>query len=210
MAGPRIVGIAACVVLLAISATPLEAQSRFGFQFDLGYTGLGGDYGDVLKGGWVAEFNGDYQVGQFRYGFGFEVASYDVEEPYEDESVSKVGAHLSAVYLIPVGSRIKPLVGLRIGSLRLRPEGETFAPEPEPAQQAEEGEEGENPAPRVDGFEGAAIGGVEFALSPKFAFQVAGLYSYMSTDQVDLTAIDLGLVDKGTSWSLRVSARWKP
>ncbi len=193
----------------------LQAQSRFGFQFDLGYTGLGGDYGDVLTGGWVAEFNVDYQIRPFRYGFGFEVASLDVDkdvvgESFEDESVSKVGAHLSAVYLIPVGSRIKPLVGLRIGSLRLRPEGETFAPEPEPRPRGKEGEEGENPAPRVDGFEGAAIGGVEFALSPKFAFQVAGLYSYMSTDQVDLTAIDLGLVDKGTSWSLRVSARWKP
>jgi len=80
-------------------------------------------------------------------------------------------------------------------------------PEPKPAQ---EGEEGENPAPRVDGFEGAAIGGIEFAVSPKFAFQVAGLYSYMKTDEVDLTAINLGFVDKGTSWSLRVSARWKP
>jgi hypothetical protein len=196
---------------MAAAAVPLQAQSRFGFQFDLGYTGLAGDYGKVLDGGWVAEFNVDYQARSFRYGFGFEVASLDVEAPFEEESVSKVGAHLSAIYLIPTGPRIKPFLGLRIGSLRLRPEGETFAPEPEPLQQAEEdGEEGENPAPRVDGFEGAAIGGLEIAVSRKVAFQVAGLYSYMKTDEVDLSAIDLGFVDKGTSWSLRASVRWKP
>ena len=210
MPSPRLVFIATCAALTAMSAAPLSAQSRFGFQFDLGYTGLAGDYGEVLTGGWVAEFNVDYQVRAFRYGFGFEVASLDVEAPFEDESVSKVGAHLSALYLIPAGSGVKPFLGLRVGSLRLRPEGETFAPEPEPAQAEDGGEEGENPAPRVDGFEGAAMGGVEFAVSPKFAFHVAGLYSYMKTDEVDLSAIDLGTVDKGTSWSVRVSARWKP
>lgn len=210
MPSPRLFGIAASVALLAATAAPVKAQSRFGFQFDFGYAGLAGNYGDVLKGGWVAEFNVDYQVRAFRYGFGFEVVSFDVQEPFPDESVSKVGAHLSAIYLIPTGAKIRPFLGLRIGSLRLRPEGETFAPEPEPAQAEGEGEEGENPAPRVDGFEGAAIGGVEFTVTPRFAFQFAGLYSYMKTDGVDLSAIELGTVDKGTSWSVRVSARWKP
>lgn len=206
----RLVCITAWLALIVASARPLDAQSRFGFQFDFGYTGLAGDYGEVLQGGWVAEFNVDYQVHALRYGFGFEVASFDVEEPFQDESVSKVGAHISALYLIPTGSRTRPFLGLRIGSLRLRPEGETFTPEPEPAQAEDGGEEGENPAPRVDGFEGAALGGIEFSFSPKFALQVAGLYSYMKTDEVDLSAIDLGTVDKGSSWSLRVSARWKP
>lgn len=205
-----LIGGAVLGVLAMASPAPLQAQSRFGFQFDFGYAGLAGDYGDVLKGGWVAEFNVDYQTRSIRYGFGFEVASFDVQDPFPDESVSKVGAHLSAIYMFPTGTKVRPLLGLRIGSLRLRPEGETFAPEPLPAQADGQGEEGENPAPRVDGFEGAAIGGIEFSVSPKFAFQVAGLYSYMKTDEVDLSAIDLGTVDKGTSWSLRVSARWKP
>jgi hypothetical protein len=93
----------------------------------------------------------------------------------------------------------------------LRPEGETFAPEVEPLSEEEEtDEEGENPAPRVDGFEAAIVGGVEVAVSSRFAFDVSGLFSMMRTDEVDLTAIGYGTVDKGTSWSVRIAARWRP
>jgi hypothetical protein len=206
-----VLGTGAALAIASLAASPLQAQSKFAFEGTFGYTGLGGDYGKVLSGGWVAEFNIDYHLHAFRYGIGYEVGSFDAEKPFENESVSKVGAHLYATYLIQVGGKIKPFITGRIGSLRLRPEGETFAPEPEPLSAEEEtDEEGENPAPRVDGFEGAIIGGVEFALSSRFAFDVSGLFSTMSTDEVDLTAIGYGTVDKGTSWSLRVAARWRP
>jgi hypothetical protein len=201
----------AALAIAALAASPLQAQSKFAFEGTFGYTGLGGDYGKVLSGGWVAEFNIDYHLRSFRYGIGYEVGSLDAEEPFEHESVSKVGAHLYATYLLPLGGKIRPFITGRLGSLRLRPEGETFAPEVEPLSEEDEtDEEGENPAPRVDGFEAAVVGGVEFAVSSRFAFDVSGLFSTMRTDEVDLTPIGLGKVDKGTSWSVRVAARWRP
>jgi hypothetical protein len=206
-----VLGVGAALAIAALAASPLQAQSKFAFEGTFGYTGLSGDYGNVLSGGWVAEFNIDYHLGSFRYGIGYEVGSFDAEQPFENESVSKVGAHLYATYLLPLSGKITPFVTGRLGSLRLRPEGETFAPEVEPLSEEDEtDEEGENPAPRVDGFEAALVGGIEFAVSSRFAFDVSGLFSTMSTDEVDLTPIGLGMVDKGTSWSLRVSARWRP
>lgn len=198
--------------LVGLASVPktAQAQSPLGFEVGFGYLGMGGDFGKVLSGGWFAESNLEFRVKAMRYGLGVDVASIDVEEPFERESVSKVGFHLFATYMIPAGQRVKPFIQGRVGAVRLRPEGDVFDPEPEPLPDGGEEEEGENPAPRVDGFEGGVGGGLEFLVTGGLKLGLSGTFSYLTTDEVDLTAIDLGTVGSGTSWRVKAAVRWAP
>lgn len=199
----------AAVLIAAATAERVRAQSNFGFELDFGYTGMGGDFGKVLSGGWVAEANLDYGKSNFRYGLGVELVSLSLEEPYQNESVAKVGFHLYTTYLFPVGSKVRPYVQGRIGSVRLTPEGETFAGVAL-AESEEEEEEGENQAPRAEGFEAGLLGGVTYAVSRTVSVDLSAVFSLWSTEDVDLSAIGLGNVDSGNSWSIRLGLRWKP
>ncbi|UCF20338.1 MAG: hypothetical protein JSU87_02720 [Gemmatimonadota bacterium] len=200
------------VALLLLGAQPeLRGQDRFisngvVFTFQGGYKAMGGDLGKVLDGGVIGEYGFAYQAGDFRYGLALNLVSLDVADV--DESVSQVGAMLFARYVLRPEARVQPYGELRLGGVRYRPEGDAFAPV-EPPEDGEE-PEGENPADAVNGFEGGLLAGVEFALSRKVAFDLSGAFSYITTEEVDLTAIDLGTVDKGTAWSLRLGVRWLP
>jgi opacity protein-like surface antigen len=194
----------ALACLSALDASHLRAQNNgvvFGFQ--MGYKAMAGDLGQILDGGIVGEYDFSYHVGKFRYGIGFNLVSLDVAG--FDESVSQVNAYLSASWFIKQDTRVRPYLQVRIGGVRYRPEGDTFAP-PEP----EADEEGENAADAVDGFEGGLLGGAEFAISSKFAVDLSGGFSFVSTEEVDLTAIGLEPVKRGTTWTVRLGARWNP
>lgn len=198
-------------LLLFGAQVELQGQDRFisngvVFSFQLGYKGMAGDLGDVLDGGVVGEYGFAYQSDKFRYGLALNLVSLDVAD--FDESVSQVGAALFARYVPRRDGRVLPYAEVRLGGVRFRPEGDTFGPEEPPADDEEE--EGENPAGAVNGFEGALLAGVELAVSRKVAFDLSGAFGYITTEEVDLTAIELGTVDKGTAWSVRFGLRWLP
>jgi opacity protein-like surface antigen len=205
----RRIGIAlmALACLSALDASQLRAQNNgvvFGFQF--GYKEMGGDLGKILDGGIVGEYDFSYQAGSFRYGIAFNLVSLDVSG--FDESVSQVNAGLYATWLIKREARVLPYLQLRLGGARYRPEGGTFAP-PDTAD-SEVDEEGENAADAVNGFEGSILGGAEFALSKKFAIDLSAGFSYIATEEVDLSAIGLEPVKRGTAWTARLGVRWNP
>jgi opacity protein-like surface antigen len=200
----------ALVALLAASVSEARAQENGAvFGFELGYKEMGGDLGKLLDGGIVGEYAFAYQAGSFRYGLAFNLVSLDVSG--FDESVSQVGANLYATWMIKQGTRVLPYLQLRIGGVRYRPEGDTFAP-PDTVQTAAstEGEEGENAADAVNGFEGGLLAGAEFALSKKFTIDLSAGFSFISTEDVDLSAIGLGSVGKGNAWTVRLGLRWDP
>ncbi len=194
--------------LMAIGAGEVRAQDGVVFGFELGYKEMGGGLGDVLDGGIIGEYSFVYQKGRFRYGLAFNLVSLDVVEPF-DESVSQVGASLLWTWLIKQGTSVLPYLELRLGGVRYRPEGDTFAPE-EPVQLDQDEDEGKNAADAVDGFEGSLLGGAEFAISKKLAIDLSAAFSFISTEEVDLSAIGLGPVDSGTAWSVRLGLRWNP
>ncbi len=204
--------ISVALVVLFGAQAEVRGQDRYisngvVFSFQLGYKGMAGDLGSVLDGGVVGEYGFAYQSGRFRFGLAFNLVSLDIADV--DESVSQVGATLFAKYVLRPESRVQPYGELRLGGVRYRPEGETFVPE-EPPVNGEEEPEGENPADAVNGFEGGLLAGVELAISRKVAFDLSGAFSYVATEEVDLTAVGLGTVDKGTAWSLRLGVRWLP
>jgi opacity protein-like surface antigen len=194
---------------MAVGVSEARAQENgavFGFEF--GYKEMGGDLGKLLDGGIVGEYAFAYQANSFRYGLAFNLVSFDVSG--FDESVSQVGANLYATWMIKQGTGILPYLQVRIGGVRYRPEGDTFAPDSMEATTTAEGEEGENAADAVNGFEGGLLAGAEFALSQKFAIDLSAGFSFISTEEVDLSAIGLGSVGKGTAWTVRLGLRWDP
>ncbi len=204
----KLVGIAlmAAACLSAVDASDLRAQNGVVFGFQFGYKEMGGDLGKILDGGIVGEYDFGYQSGKFRYGIAFNLASLDVAG--FDESVSQVGGNLYATWLIKRDTRVLPYLQLRLGGVRYRPEGDTFAP-PDTAN-SEVDEEGENAADPVNGFEGSLLAGGEYKLSQKFAIDLSAGFSFISTEEVDLSAIGLEPVKRGTAWTARLGVRWNP
>ena len=204
------IALIALAALVAVGVSEAHAQENgVVFGFELGYKEMGGDLGKLLDGGIVGEYAFAYQAGKFRYGLAFNLVSLDVSG--FDESVSQVGANLYATWMIKQRTRILPYLQLRIGGVRYRPEGEAFAPPVSVlASEANDLEEGENPAESVDGFEGGLLAGAEFALSQKFAINLSAGFSFIRTQEVDLSAIGLEPTGKGTAWTVRLGLRWDP
>jgi hypothetical protein len=184
----------AVVCLAASGADDLRAQNGVVFDFHLGYKGMAGDLGEILDGGGgvVGEIDFSYQANAFRYGIGFNLVSLDIVEPYDSLSVSQVAVNGFAQWLIRPQARLIPYLELRAG----------FMTDPD--------EEGENPGTSVSGFEGVLGAGVEYFITPWFALDLSAAFSYISTEEVDLSAIGLDPIGKGTAYSVRLGATWKP
>jgi hypothetical protein len=193
----------AVVCLAASGADDLRAQNGVVFDFHLGYKGMAGDLGEILDGGVVGEIDFSYQANAFRYGIGFNLVSLDIVEPYDSLSVSQVAVNGFAQWLIRPQARLIPYLELRAGFIRYRPEGDAFG-------ETDPDEEGENPGTSVSGFEGVLGAGVEYFITPWFALDLSAAFSYITTEEVDLSAIGLDPIGKGTAYSVRLGATWKP
>ncbi len=198
---------------LGLSAGPLQAQKGFGFEAFGGYTGLTGEYGDILGGGVVAEGNGYYQTGAFRFGSGINSVSIDVDEPIEIESWAQIGIHAYVSYLLARQSKLKPYVQGRVGWVRFTPEDhrvEEGADILELLAQEEEPEEGENTSPRVNGVNLGGVAGLEYSVTRRVAVDLSALYTYVSTERVDNLPETAEPPESGGIWSVRFGVRWTP
>ncbi len=168
-------------LILAVSAPDVRAQqeqrSGFGFSGLLGWSSIGGDYGELVTSGIPAEGAVWYQPRRWRFGLAIHVASYDVVEPFDNQSLSQVELDLFATFLFLRGSPVQPYVQGRVGATRLRPEGALFDPNPPPPDVPP----GENPAPSETGFVGGLALGAETWITKHLAVDLSAVFSAVST-----------------------------
>lgn len=191
------------VALLVLAARPLAAQSRgFGFDFKMGYSALGGEWGDVLDDGVEAEMNLFYGMERVRVGGGVNLVSYGLLDPTDDvDSASQVGLHVGVAYPFPRWRRLQPYVEARLTWDRLRPEGhEEGFPPPE--------EEGENTGPQASGFGGTAVAGVFVGITERLFAEFSGRYGSFKTSISNLDYLDAPEVASATRWGLRAGLVW--
>jgi hypothetical protein len=192
---------------VSLGGTQLAAQTGFSFSVAMGYTGVSGDWGTILKDGIDADINISYLWRHMRFGAGAYYVSYNLESPLEEESISNVSLHASFGYVFLLG-RVRPYLQLRGVYQRLRAEGHHFDPEPTPPEEGEE--EGENPAPRRNGTGGTLVGGVEIVLTRNITLDPNAWYSVSQTEDLDLTEFGGPVISKGQSWGIRLGITWYP
>lgn len=195
---------------LSLGGAPLSAQTGFSFSVAMGYTGVSGDWGAILKDGIDADINISYLWRHLRFGAGAYYVSYNLEPPLEGESISNVSLHGSFSYVFLTTGRVRPYLQLRGVYQRLRPEGEAFHPDPPPPGEEPEEEEGENPAPRRNGTGGVLAGGVEIVLTPNITLDPNVWYSVTQTEDLDLTEFGGPVISEGRSWGIRLGITWYP
>ena len=192
----------AVLCLVGQGPVDLRAQNGLVFDFAMGYKGVSGDLGQILDGGVVGEFAFSYQANAFRYGIAINLVSIDIVEPFDSLSVSQVLASGLVTWMIlPPESSLQPYGEFRLGIVRYRPEGEAFGEPPG---------EGENPGDSVNGLEIMGVVGLEYFFTEKVGLDISGAFSFITTDEIDLSAIGLEPIGKGTAWSARLGVVWRP
>ncbi|MEJ2504270.1 MAG: hypothetical protein P8177_13315 [Gemmatimonadota bacterium] len=195
----------ACLLAPGLSPDPALGQAQgLGFAFQLGYSALDGEWGDVLDDGVDGEFNILWGLGRFRFGGGFNWVSYGLIDPVgEVDSASQVGTHLSVGYFLLDRGPILPYLEGRLTHDRLRAEDhvEGFPP-PE--------EEDGNNAPRYSGWGGTAIVGAVVPLRGTVAMDVAVRLGRFVTSEADLDYLGLGTVSTAVRKGVRLGVVWHP
>jgi opacity protein-like surface antigen len=184
----------------------------FGVQWQVGYKTLGGGWSDLLDSGYDADINLFYNHRKLRLGVGGNFASFDLQEPLQDESMSSVEAHGFLGYHFLRGP-FQPYVQGRVTWVRLRPEGHDFASPVDPDDESPEQlpEEGENVGERRSGFGLGGVAGFEYRISYGVGLEAMVSYDRFGTQDVDLT--EFGFEDvfsEGTIWGFRAGINWYP
>jgi hypothetical protein len=197
----------ACLYLLIPLLIPTPAQgqlSGLGFDFKMGYSEIGGDWGEVLNDGVDSEFNFYYGLERVRLGFGFDLVSYDL--PFSEgevDSGSQVGMQFSVAYPFLKGAMVQPYIEGRLTWDRFRAENrvEGFPPEEE---------EGENNAPAYSGWGGTGVAGLFIPMSGRVLLDLSARFGGFGTSEADLEYLDLPVVSSGSRWGVRVGIVWYP
>lgn len=192
-------------LVLAGGASPAVCQMQgFGFDLKLGYSALGGEYGDALDDGMDGELNLYYGLQRLRLGWGMNMVSYGFIEPrVEDEidSASQVGMHFSVAYPFQVAPRFRPYVEARLTWDRFGVEGHVEGfPDPD--------EEGENNAPRFSGWGGTAVAGVLVGITDRLFADFSGRWGAFSTKTSDFSYVGAPDAADGTRWGVRTGLVW--
>lgn len=182
--------------LLLLTAGGLQAQSHFGWKANLGYGAATGDIGKLLDAGWAGELNLFYQTnGAFRVGFGTTAQSYDMEEPLQDDSWTRISAFALASFVFARQSRLHPYVQGRIGYIRWTPDKRDESGETLPF------------VDRADGFELGLVGGAEYMLAAKWGLDMSLKYDYLSVSNMLTADPELppgASIENGQTWTIRL------
>jgi hypothetical protein len=188
-----------------LSPSAGAAQSHgLGFDFKLGYSEMGGDWGAVLQDGVDGEFNILYGLERVRLGFGFNWVSYGlVTTVGEVDSASQVGLHWAVAYPFRQVGWIRPYVEGRLTWDRFRAENHVDGfPDPE--------EEDGNNAPRYAGWGGTGVVGVFIPMWGSVLGDISARYGLIQTAEADLEYLGLPVVSSGNRWGVRVGFVWYP
>lgn len=195
------------LLIFALLGPPQPATAQmngFGFDLKLGYSALGGEYGDVLDDGVDGELNVYYGLPRLRLGWGIDLVSYGLVQPSGDpdvDSASQVGMHFSVAYPFQVSPRFKPYVEGRLTWDRFRVEGhvEGF---PDPPQ------EGENTLPRYSGWGGTGVAGVLVGITERLYADFSGRWGHFWTSSSDYSYVGAPKAASGTRWGFRTGIVW--
>ncbi len=197
-------------LILAINAPDVLAQQEhrrgFGFSGSLGWSTIGGDFGELLTSGIPAEGSIWYQPSWWRFGVSIHAASYSAVQPFQDQTISQMEFQLFGTFLFLRGNLVQPYAQVRAGATRWRPEGPLFDPNPPPPDVPP----GENPAPGENGFQGGLALGAEFWVTKNFGLDVAGLFSAFSTEEFDVPILGITGLSSGTELGFRAGFVWFP
>lgn len=147
-----------------------------------------------------------YQPSWWRIGVSIHAASYDVIEPYTDQSISQVVFQLLGTFLFLRGDLVQPYAQVRVGTTRWRPEGPLFDPNPPPPDVPP----GENSAPGRNGFQGGLGVGAEFWVTKNFGIDVGGLFSAFSTQELDVPILGITGLESGREIGFHAGVVWFP
>lgn len=193
------------VMIPLLGPAPAQGQQTgLGFDLKLGYSEIGGDWGDVLNDGVDTEFNIYYGLDHLRLGWGFNLVSYDLPfQVGEVDSGSQVGMQFSVAYPFLKGSRVQPYIEGRLTWDRFRAEEhvEGFP---------DEDEEGENNAPRYSGWGGTGVVGFFVPMTGTLLWDVSARYGVFGTSEADLEYLNLPVVSSGNRWGVRLGLVWYP
>ncbi len=200
-----LVPVAALVLVLVGPRSAAAQRSGLGFDIKLGYSSLGGEYGQVLEDGIDGEFNIYYGLERLRLGWGINLVSYGMAQPAEDfDSWSQVGLQWSVAYPFRSGAAMQPYVEGRLTWDRLRPEDH------EEGFSDPEEEEEEDPHPRVSGWGGTAVAGVFASLTETVLLDLSARYGIFSTAEADLEYLNQPNIASGNRWGVRLGIVWYP
>ena len=190
-----------------------QSAARDGILFSgmLGWESVGGDLGRVLDQGITAEFGAFYGFDDWRAGLGVNIVSYsygdDVELPPDVEDPSqtahRVTANAQLAWFIPVSWAARPYIEGRLGYARFKAESADFFEEPPE-------EEGEYPTPRYNAFSATLRAGVEIPVLRKWNLDVSAVFGGLSTEEVDLTPVNLGTASGASTWGVLVGTTFYP
>ena len=170
----------------------------------MGYSEIGGDWGDVLRDGTDAEFNVYFGLERLRLGWGVNFVSYDLPVRVgEVDSGSQVGMQWSVAYPLLRDGWLRPYVEGRLTWDRFRAERhvEGFP---------DEEEEGENNAPRYAGWGVTVVAGVFIPIAGRVLGDFSARYGRFETSEADLGYLGLPVVSSGNRWGVRLGLVWYP
>lgn len=210
----RVVGLVLAVGAVVLSARPARAaeapepeREKWGFNWNLGTGGVGGDFGDVLREPISGEFSFFRKSGPWRFGVGVSYGSFAMTSPYEDEEEwGFLQTYLFGTRMLKTSGPVRPYVQLRGGFARLHPRSFLFAPTPLPPDL----EPGDSPTEPANGFSVAAVPGVEVQLTPAFSLDASLSWTYFQVDEYDLAPVGQPPAGSGNAWQARLGATWIP
>jgi hypothetical protein len=187
------------------AATGEHPQPRYGFSGTLGWGGLAGNFGKLLRYPISGDFNFFHAKGRWRYGLGLNFTSMTMEEPWDEElEWGYQRTYLFATRMFRTEHAVQPYVQVRGGLARLHPRSELFAFEPPPE------EPGDSPTTPSNGWSFGVVPGVEIRLTDSLALDLSGHVDWFHVSEYDLSPVGVPNASAGTMWQARLGVRWYP
>jgi len=200
----------AMLVILATGAAPAahaQSPTRYAFFFNLGAGGLSGDFADIMHTPQTGEFGILMDKEKWRYGLGVSFGSFAFSHPYEQEAEwGFQRIFVSGTRMFNLDRRLHPYIQGRFGIVRLHPRSDLYDKNPLPPDY----QVGDSPTPAANGFQIAAVPGVEWKFLPGVALDVSVMFDYFKVSQLTLAPVgQTGKSgDSGFDWQIRAGLTW--
>jgi hypothetical protein len=195
-------------------AAPLEAGGAWHLYGGLGYGGIGGGYGEILKEPIQFELRLSKATkgGAWRFGGGMQFGSNDTADTYFPPAVRgdhNEWAHFetfgSVTRIFNPRSSFRPYLQARIGIVRVHPRSPVFNNKP-----PEEVETGDSPTLATNGIGFTLQPGFEWYIGKTLSLDAGVFWNLYKTGEYDLSPLGLEPVSSGHEWGVRAGLAWQP